>query len=137
MGASGERVVKRKKSPDTLVEDLVEFVQRYVVMSRPQLLIVALWIIHTHCFQHVEQTPYLAVTSPEKQCGRSRLLEVLRDAGHVSAELQEVLLSPARFGNKKGRHGAGPVAHDVSTAEAEAVVSAAATAITFPSKPTS
>ena len=46
-------------------------------MSRPKLLVVALWVIHTHCVQHIEQTPYLAVTSPEKQCGKSRLLETL------------------------------------------------------------
>jgi hypothetical protein len=70
------------------------------------------------------------VTRPKPETAQ-KLFETLRDAGHVSAELQEVLLSAARFGNKKGRHGAGPVAHDVSTSEAEAVVSAAATAITF------
>jgi hypothetical protein len=39
--------------------------------------VLALWVIHTHCAQIAEQTPYLAITSPEKQCGKSRLLEVL------------------------------------------------------------
>jgi hypothetical protein len=60
-----------------LVRDLVLFVRGYVVMTDAQLLITALWVIHTHCFQTAAQTPYLAVTSPERQCGKSRLLEVL------------------------------------------------------------
>lgn len=61
----------------TLVEDVVRFIRRYVVMSRSQTLLVALWAIHTHCIEAFEQTPYLAVTSPEKQSGKSRLLESL------------------------------------------------------------
>ena len=60
----------------TLLHDLMLFVRRYVVMSDEQLLVTALWIIHTHCIEAVEQTPYLSVTSPHRQCGKSRLLEI-------------------------------------------------------------
>jgi uncharacterized protein DUF3631 len=67
----------RAPSSRRLVPELVTFVRRYVVMPDEQLLVVALWIIHTHCVEAFEQTPYLSVTSPEKQCGKSRLLEVL------------------------------------------------------------
>jgi hypothetical protein len=59
------------------VFDTSAFVGRYVVMSEAKRLVVALWVIHTHCVRAFEQTPYLAVTSPEKQCGKSRLLEAL------------------------------------------------------------
>ena len=62
---------------NSLVDDLMDFIGRFVVMSDDQRLIVALWVIHTHCLDAFEQTPYLAVTSPEKQCGKSRLIEVL------------------------------------------------------------
>ena len=51
-------------------------------MSNEQLLVVALWVIHTYALDAFEQTPYLAVTSPEKQCGKSRLLEVLEQVVH-------------------------------------------------------
>lgn len=75
------RAVKRSVKPaptdGALVTDLMTFVRRYVVMSEPKLLAMALWVVHTHCAEQFEQTPYLAVTSPEKQCGKSRLLEVL------------------------------------------------------------
>src|SRR4051794_26175807 len=60
-----------------LVLDLMTFIRTYVVMSPAQILVTALWVIHTHCFEHAEQTPYLSVTSPERRCGKSRLLEVL------------------------------------------------------------
>lgn len=66
--------VKRKSA---LVYELMAFIRGYVVMTRAQLLIVALWIIHTYCTEAFEQTPYLSVTSPEKQCGKTRFLETL------------------------------------------------------------
>jgi uncharacterized protein DUF3631 len=53
------------------------FIGRYIVMDEPKLLIAALWAIHTHCAPAFDQTPYLAVTSPEKQCGKSRFMEVM------------------------------------------------------------
>lgn len=70
-------VKKRRRRRNALVSDLTEFIRSYVVMSEAQTLTVALWAIHTHCFSAFQQTPYLAVTSPEKQCGKSRLLEVV------------------------------------------------------------
>lgn len=63
--------------PEKLVEDLKGFVRTYVVMSNEQLLVVALWVIHTYCADAAEQTPYLSVMSPEPRCGKSRLVEVL------------------------------------------------------------
>lgn len=46
-------------------------------MDNAQHQVVALWVLHTYCIEFVHQTPYLAITSPEKQCGKSRLLECL------------------------------------------------------------
>ncbi len=66
-----------RRQPDPLVADIISFIRQYVVMSPEKLLAVALWVIHTHCVEQFETTPYLAVTSPEKQCGKSRLLETL------------------------------------------------------------
>ena len=58
---------------DTLLDDLIAFIRHYVVMTDAQLLAVSLWVIHTHCVEFVDTTPYVAVTSPEKQCGKTRL----------------------------------------------------------------
>jgi hypothetical protein len=75
--ASAGRRGGRVEAQDVLVRDLAAFVGRYVVMAPEQLLVVALWIVHTHCIEHFDQTPYLSVTSPERRCGKSRLLEIL------------------------------------------------------------
>jgi hypothetical protein len=74
---TGKRTRRQKPKSSALASDLVTFIRRYVVMTDQQLLVVALWVIHTHCVREFEQTPYLSVNSPEKQCGKSRLLEVL------------------------------------------------------------
>ncbi len=57
------------------------------------------------------------------------LFNALVSAGLAAKDTEELLLSAARFGNRRGRHGAGPVAHSVTPAEAQGVVAAAATAI--------
>lgn len=77
----------------SVVDDLVDFIDRFVVMRKEQTLIVALWVIHTYCLDAFEQTPYLTVTSPEKQCGKSRLLEVLEVV--VNRPWQAILPSEA------------------------------------------
>ena len=78
--AAAKRNVRASRvgaEPHGLINDLAAFIRRFVVVTPEQLLVVALWVVHTHCVERFAQTPYLAVTSPEKQCGKSRLLEVL------------------------------------------------------------
>jgi hypothetical protein len=66
-----------RDSADPLFESLLALIERYVVMTPEQRLAVALWIVHAHLVELLEQTPYLTVTSPVRQCGKSRLLELL------------------------------------------------------------
>lgn len=70
----------------------------------------------------------LAMTGKEPA---QKLFELLRDNKIVDAATETLVLAPARFGNRRGRHGAGDEAHDVSVDEAEAVVRAAGVAISF------
>jgi hypothetical protein len=60
-----------------LLDDVARFVRRFVVLSEHEANAIALWIAHTHALDAFEQSPYLAISSPEKQCGKSRLLDVL------------------------------------------------------------
>lgn len=60
-----------------LLDELAGFVRRFVVMSEAQVDTAAVWIVHSHCFDSAEQTPYLAISSAEKRSGKTRLLEVL------------------------------------------------------------
>ena len=58
-----------------------------------------------------------------------KLFNALVAANVLTRETEPLVLGASRFGNSRGRHGAGPVQHDVRQAEAEAVVAGAAVAI--------
>lgn len=58
-------------------DDLRDYLRRYVALSDTQLDAITLWTVHTHCFEAFEATPYLAISSTEPRCGKTRLLEVL------------------------------------------------------------
>ena len=60
-----------------LLDDVVAYIRRYVVLSDEQAAALALWVLHTHAIEAAEATPYLSVGSPEKRSGKTRLLEVL------------------------------------------------------------
>jgi hypothetical protein len=60
-----------------LLDDVTAFVRRYVVLSPAELVAVALWTFHTHAIDAAPATPYLSITSAEKESGKTRLLEVL------------------------------------------------------------
>ena len=62
--------------PSTL-NGLATLIGRHVVVSEAALDIITLWIAHTWVYELFEHTPRLAITSPEKRCGKSTLLAVL------------------------------------------------------------
>lgn len=63
----------------TTLEDVVGFVRRYVVVTDHQAVAIALWVVHTYALDEFDTVPYLAITSPEKRSGKSRLLDVLEE----------------------------------------------------------
>lgn len=60
-----------------ILDDAARFIRRFVIATDAQADTLALWVAHTHAIEAVDTTPYLAVTSPEKRSGKTRLLEVL------------------------------------------------------------
>ena len=60
-----------------VLDDVTRYIRRYVVLSDPQVRACTLWVAHCHAFAAAEATPYLNITSAVKQCGKTRLLEVL------------------------------------------------------------
>lgn len=66
-----------------LLEAVREFLCQYVVFPLGEHSIaLALWVVHTHAIEAAEATPYIALTSPEKQSGKTRTQEALE---HVVA----------------------------------------------------
>lgn len=62
---------------ETIADDLLALFKRFISTGEPELTILALWVLHTHAFGVSYYTPYLAITSAEKQSGKTRVLEVL------------------------------------------------------------
>ncbi|MGH2760454.1 MAG: DUF3631 domain-containing protein [Actinomycetota bacterium] len=60
-----------------LLSEVEAFIRRFVVLTSAQSTALALWVVHTHVVDASEATPYIAVTSPERRSGKTRLLEVL------------------------------------------------------------
>lgn len=60
-----------------ILDAVVRFVRRFVVVTPEQTHVIALWVLHTWAFDASDQTVYLAILSAEKRSGKTRLLEVL------------------------------------------------------------
>jgi uncharacterized protein DUF3631 len=61
----------------TTLDSTETFIRRYVALTEAQYIAVTLWVAHAHALEATATTPYLHVTSPEAECGKSRLLECL------------------------------------------------------------
>jgi DNA primase (bacterial type) len=61
-----------------LLQETASYVKRFVVFtSEAQPTAIALWVAHAWVIGAFDYTPYLQITSPEKQCGKSRVLDCL------------------------------------------------------------
>jgi hypothetical protein len=60
-----------------LLDSVAAYIRRFVSLSEAQKIVTTLWVIHTRVLCAADTTPYLAITSAEKQSGKTRLLEVL------------------------------------------------------------
>ncbi|MCX8032668.1 MAG: hypothetical protein N3B14_04660 [Thermoleophilia bacterium] len=61
-----------------LLAEMESVLARYVAFPLPeQATAISLWAEHTWVFERFDVSPYLAVVSPEKRSGKTRLCEVL------------------------------------------------------------
>jgi hypothetical protein len=66
------------KTTGELLEDVGKVLARFVVLpSREAKDALALFTLHTWTIEAAHATPYIAIVSPEKQSGKTKLLEVL------------------------------------------------------------
>jgi hypothetical protein len=84
-----------------LLEKVIPQIRRFVVMSDDQALAVGLWVLHTWAVEAADCAPYLDVSSPTRECGKTRLFEALelvvakprRCTGHTEATLFRMIES--------------------------------------------
>jgi Protein of unknown function (DUF3631)/RepB DNA-primase from phage plasmid len=76
-----------------LLSEISATFSRYVVMSRAAADGAALWVLHAYLIEAADATPRLAIKSPEKRCGKTRLLSII--AQLVPRGLATSNISPA------------------------------------------
>jgi hypothetical protein len=65
-----------------VLDDIAEFFDRFIVwQSEAERDAIVLWTAHTHVIDVLDITPRLALLSPLKQCGKSRVLELVKRLG--------------------------------------------------------
>jgi putative DNA primase/helicase len=62
-----------------VLDAVASTITRHVVLRQHDDVKAALWTAHTYCYRAFFNTPRLAVTSPEKECGKSTLFDVLAE----------------------------------------------------------
>lgn len=61
-----------------ILTQIESFLCRFIAFRcSEQATIIALWVAHSHAIAAFDYTPYLHISSPEKRCGKSRLLDTL------------------------------------------------------------
>lgn len=60
-----------------LLYDLVQTFERFLSAKEDLLITLSLWVIYAHAFDAFHVSPLLAITSPEKRCGKTTLLNLL------------------------------------------------------------
>jgi 5S rRNA maturation endonuclease (ribonuclease M5) len=78
VGAASPKSAIEAPPTSELLDAIGKFVRRFVILPSPAAYrTVALYALHTWAFPAAHATPYLVIESPEKQAGKTRLLEVL------------------------------------------------------------
>lgn len=71
-------MAKKTTTHNSILTDISDYIKRFIVLPHEyQYNVLAVWCIHTWAFDVAKTTPYLYVHSPEKQSGKSLLLDVL------------------------------------------------------------
>lgn len=60
-----------------LIEDIISSIKCYMIMEEGCPEVIAFWALHAHAINAFSHSPRLAITSPEKQCGKTTLLDIL------------------------------------------------------------
>ena len=64
-------------SGESLLADVIAFLARYLYCTEHQRTLIALWLLHAHCFSAAEVTPYLSIQSALEQSGKTLSLQLL------------------------------------------------------------
>jgi hypothetical protein len=76
-----------------ILDAIHDFLDRFLVMSDDGLRVLTLWVFHTWAFAAAETTPYISVRSPERESGKTRVIEVVSLIARSSEQVADASLS--------------------------------------------
>ncbi|WP_461834829.1 DUF3631 domain-containing protein [Desulfothermus sp.] len=76
-----------------LLDEIYTIIRKHVVLNEKQAIAVSLWTVLTYCYDCFFILPILGISSPQKRCGKTTLLRVLR--GLVKAEILASNITPS------------------------------------------
>ncbi|MDZ4179768.1 MAG: DUF3631 domain-containing protein [Coriobacteriia bacterium] len=80
-----------------LLDTVRDTIERYVILpSEDAIIAVVLWVAATHAVDRLDHATRLAIHSPLKRCGKSRLMEVIAPLSHDAMQTTNVSV-PALF----------------------------------------
>lgn len=65
-----------------VLDEVRALIRRYIVLPDHGPEVLALWIVHTYLIDIADYTPYLLITSPVRECGKSTALDLLVHVAH-------------------------------------------------------
>lgn len=72
------RVGRASEEHASLIEEVETFLTDYIVLPPYTPTIIAAWVLAAWLLSAWDRFPHLSIYSPEKRCGKTRLLEVLK-----------------------------------------------------------
>lgn len=80
--STNEKQTKPQLPIDQALHQIDAFIKKHLVCSMHHRTVLALWVVHTYCYDRFPVTPYLEISSPESQSGKSLCLCLLKELCH-------------------------------------------------------
>ena len=64
---------------EDLLNEIINTLTKFAILPEHADVAIALWIVFTYFIDQVQVSPILAISSPEKQCGKTTVLSILTD----------------------------------------------------------
>ena len=73
-----------------VLDEMVEIINRYLILPTHAPEMMALWVMHTHCFNQFHFSPILTLQSPTRGCGKSTALSLIEKLAHQSQSTSNI-----------------------------------------------
>jgi hypothetical protein len=81
----------------TILDQMTAEIEKHVILGPHYAEAVALWVLHAHGIKACQYSPRLNLRSPEAECGKTTLLEIIQAFCQVRGSQIESSTTPAAY----------------------------------------